>query len=759
MAYSTGEGAGLVYEAAERFVEAALRSDGSLFTPERAIFSATNLDELHRRFNEQPDEGSSSFLEKFERQLAGAPDVVIQLAAELVYVHLLVAVDIGGPSKRATIERVLGWMEAPVAIPPELDTALDHGLANTGVAFKTYRPHQLWLLIDALRAWKQLGESRREQLLADPWQFKDFLFGLPLTAAYTQREALLHLVHPEAFQNIVSRDHKRLIAESFNDRLAEQTDDVDRALAQIRESLQEERSDFGNFYESGVVEVWRPKESAEAPTQRETGSTRAWLVRHKVAGRPRLDQWLESGYASIGWGRLGDVVGASREEIAARLQTAYPDQPAGWMRNSAGNIDRFLNEMAIGDLVVTPEGQDIYVGIVDSAPSFVEGSEEAHRRTVEWANPGDPIARGALSVRAYSKLRTLLTVTDVTEDLTEFARRAGVDLSEVEAPPRPIADVPSSLRAADSDLADRLLLPQAWLQEVIDLLDRKRQVVFYGPPGTGKTYVAQRLADHLTAAGGTPVLVQFHPSYAYEDFFEGFRPRSSAGEGGVTFELVPGPLRRIAEEARDNPENVYVLIIDELNRANLAKVFGELYFLLEYREQAVALQYSPEDEFSLPRNLLLIGTMNTADRSIALVDAAMRRRFYFVEFFPQRPPIEALLRAWLLQRNRDEAPADLLDELNARLDDEDFAVGPSYLMNDEASSPEGLERIWRHAVLPLLEEHHFGTGVDVAARFGLAALRKAVAAASSAPVPAQVGDPAEAAVIDQDEDGETPPPA
>jgi len=167
----------------------------------------------------------------------------------------------------------------------------------------------------------------------------------------------------------------------------------------------------------------------------------------------------------------------------------------------------------------------------------------------------------------------------------------------------------------------------------------------------------------------------------------------------------------------------FVLIIDEINRANLAKVFGELYFLLEYRGTSVALQYS-EEPFSLPRNLFIVGTMNTADRSIALVDAAMRRRFYFQKLFPTEQPIKGILGAWLARNSLPAEPSALLMSLNDAIGDPDFSIGPSYLMTQRVADEAGLQRIWRTAILPLLEEHFFGEGRNVAAEFGLAALRK-----------------------------------
>ena len=280
-----------------------------------------------------------------------------------------------------------------------------------------------------------------------------------------------------------------------------------------------------------------------------------------------------------------------------------------------------------------------------------------------------------------------------------------------------------SLRAADEMLAQKLLLPAAWLQDdVIDLLAEKRQVIFFGPPGTGKTYVAQALAEHLTAGGGRWELVQFHPSYTYEDFFEGYRPEQANG-GTLTYELKPGVLRRLADEARANGDKPYILVVDEINRGNLPKIFGELLFLLEYRDRAVPLQYSPEVEFSLPENLYVIGTMNTADRSIALVDAALRRRFYFVPFMPREAPVSNLLRLWLERHHHPDEPARLLDALNARIANDEIAIGPSYLITGTGAYPN-LDRVWRHAIMPVLEEYFYGSGMNLEEQFGLAALRK-----------------------------------
>ena len=286
-------------------------------------------------------------------------------------------------------------------------------------------------------------------------------------------------------------------------------------------------------------------------------------------------------------------------------------------------------------------------------------------------------------------------------------------------PPPPEPPKPTGLQ----DLADRLYLPVDFLREIEQLLAEKRQVIFQGPPGTGKTFVARELAGFL-AGGADPdnrvTLVQFHPSYAYEDFVQGFRPTLSA-DGQAGFELRKGPLLRAAERARRYDGGNHYLIIDEINRGNLAAVFGELYFLLEYRDERINLQYS-DAGFSLPENLFILGTMNTADRSIALVDLALRRRFYFVEFYPDKEPVKGVLRRWLRAMAPDmEGVADVVARANELLSDSDAALGPSYFMQDNLTADK-VALIWKHSVLPYIEERLYGND-DVRTNFALERLK------------------------------------
>jgi 5-methylcytosine-specific restriction enzyme B len=262
------------------------------------------------------------------------------------------------------------------------------------------------------------------------------------------------------------------------------------------------------------------------------------------------------------------------------------------------------------------------------------------------------------------------------------------------------------------------------LADTLTLLRERKQIILYGPPGTGKTYVARRLAWFLTADEAARELVQFHPSYSYEDFVAGYRPVTR--NGSMTYELTGGPLRELAGRAREHPEAEHLLLIDEINRGNLPRILGVLLYALEYRGEPVRGMYGGEP-LVLPPNLLIIGTMNTADRSIGLIDAALRRRFHFVPMFPGEGPLADLLGQWLDKyRPEMREVADIVNRLNRRLRERvgrHLQVGHSYFLREDLSQ-EVLTRIWDSDVIPFLEEQFFGQDEELV-QFTLDRLRLA----------------------------------
>ena len=550
-----GNGVEKVYDAAQKWVDCALRGNGSLFTPGKEIWTRKVLALLHEKFLNNPDDTDGNFLDKLEQQLKGSPAEVYQLMGEALYFYFLIVHTKSGADEKNVIDTVLKWSELPVEMSSEFVAALTPGIATPGTAYHTFRPFQVGLLIEIAERLKQEEPSKRAHLLDDPWAFKryvmDFRPRSRLVSKYQnasriQRQALLHLVHPDTFEGIVSEDHKSAAAAAFDGLVKQPTDDVDSKLAQIRERLEAQYGIEGDvFYHCPIRRQWQPDHECEnCPPKKDV------------------------------------------------------EEQTSWWKKDLGN------------------------------------------------------------------------------------------------------------------LAVELLWDPAVLQQILIGLEDKGQVIFQGPPGTGKTFVAKRLGEWVKEHGGDFKIVQFHPSYSYEDFVEGYRPTLSGNQAG--FELRDGPLKEIADEANKKSEATFILVIDEINRTNVSKVMGELYFLLEYRGEPAELLYSKRKDFTLPKNLWIIGTMNTTDRSIALVDAALRRRFYFYNFFPDQPPIEGLLRRWLEKNDHDMIKvADLVDHVNKALEDRHLSIGPSHFMKKEKLNKDKVRFIWERAVFPYIEEQLFGGRGDI----------------------------------------------
>lgn len=266
--------------------------------------------------------------------------------------------------------------------------------------------------------------------------------------------------------------------------------------------------------------------------------------------------------------------------------------------------------------------------------------------------------------------------------------------------------LPSSSYTAEQFLRETYLTREK-LDALTALLEDKQQIVLYGPPGTGKTYVAQKFARFFVGGEEERIqIVQFHPSYSYEEFIEGIRPEAR-DDGPPRYPVRPGIFREFCDDVRDQ-EGRFVMIVDEINRGNIAKIFGELMFLLEYRDSNVPLTYSGR-YFSIPENVYLIGTMNTADRSIALVDFALRRRFHFIHFGADR----AVLERWI-DANDVAIPylLQLFDAVNNAIDDHDYRIGFSYFMKPGMGESD-LCRVWRYSIEPYLEEYFFDNRAKV----------------------------------------------
>ena len=425
----------------------------------------------------------------------------------------------------------------------------------------------------------------------------------------------------------------------------------------------------------------------------------------------------DGGFMSIGWSELpnlSDVIGqesvSAKNQIRDWLLPIYSSTPVIAARQS-GEILNFAQVMAENDLVLACEGlQVLGVGRVRGPYDYDGSLKFPHKRPVEW------LLLDQWQMPAQEGLRTTVhQIGKYADNLLELEHRVfNRDRTPIIAP-QTGADKrhpPIQLPVLDRIAA-----------RIDNVLRRKSQVVLYGPPGTGKTHHAVRVAKELAALQvfhktfdslakteateiGPPGLVHvctFHPGFGYEDFIEGLRPESVNGH--LTFERRDGIFKRLCDDALRHHDRPYYLVIDEINRGDVPRIFGELITVIEHDKRATPISLPLSGEpFIVPRNVFLIGTMNTADRSISLLDTALRRRFGFVELMPDSSALAGRTAGGL-------PLGPWLDALNARLrehlkrDARNLQIGHAYLMTSSITSVAEFGRVLRDDIIPLLEEY------------------------------------------------------
>ena len=704
-----------VGEAASYVVDHMMGDGMSVIDPGTPIWTVETAEALRRAVEDDSATTGKSVWETLNLQLTDQPREVILLAAEIVFLRDLPNRSITATKKLEDVTRILSCLRTPVSLPDEMRRSLgvEKGSFAGGVGYNQRLWKQIPWFARFVGRWAALSEGRKDAARRDPWEFHKIVMD-DRNDVSNIRNALLFLVFPKVFEPISSMGHKceirNALAGVIDGATGDDQEAIDQDLLAIRLELFREMKQPIEWYRDPLRARWQHPKAVKT-------EQRAWLTRTGPDGQATINEWLGQGYVSLAAAHIKALeAGATKEQVHAQVESGYEHVEYAQRRALVEDYHAFLSLMHEGDAIIARRDDRAWVGRIAGEPYFTDEAPRLRRR-VSWNRIEVPIEALPPETASLSGSPRLIV------DLARVGNTIEA-LFDGDTPIELTSEV--TLPRATDELAAEVHISTAWLDEYIDLLESRRQLIVYGPPGTGKTFIARKVARHV--AGENVRIVQFHPSYSYEDFFEGLRP--VVMEGSITYAVMPGPLILLAEAAQQDPDHPYVLIIDEINRADIAKVFGELYYLLEYRGDKINLQYSPEKEFLLPKNLYFIGTMNTADRSIALVDAAIRRRFPFIEMHPSEEPVSGVLASYLQSLGHGSERADLLVELNNQLDGRlrDFQIGPSYLMRDEAATDEGLRRIWRHDILPLLEEQLFAMHdhEQIHANFSLEAIRGAL---------------------------------
>lgn len=730
-----------VYQAVEKWRNECLLGEGSVFSRER-LWTKGNFDYLYRFYVENLDEGEGDFFGKLQGQLAPAPGEVKKLAAELFWVMYLYPAPwaMNRNTKVYQIRTIWEWSGQPMpTVEDGTLTPLDVGIGHPGTGYNTHRWRELLFFIVCMREW--FGQSREERraLLDDAWAFARWLEASPKSEGRQLRHILLHFLFPDTFERISTGTHKRKLLAKLPEQLGQAAPGVDssdriavdREILRLRRELSEKYGKDFDFYEDSLRPLWdeRPGEEqsqgARHDLQESTpdldswyhsafGTARAWAIAAGPGGQ-LWPEFREGKLIAIGWDYLGDLLEySSKEEIESALQEHFGGEQRKW--NDALACYQFAQEMQVGDLIIIKKGRSgLYgYGYIDSDYRFDETRiQYQHVREVRWAKTGD----WDLPRERWIAMKTL---TDFTA-YKEWVRFALAIMDDEATSEQSLEAAEATPAYGRSAALENLFLSADEFSDMQQALTRTKALILQGPPGVGKTFISRRLAWSVIGRRDPERVqfVQFHQSYSYEDFVQGWRPNEQGG-----FTLQDGVFYSFCDKARSAPEDRFVFIIDEINRANLSKVFGEVLMLIEgdkrSRDYAVHLAYARagQDAFFVPANVYIIGLMNTADRSLALVDYALRRRF---SFFSLKPTFHReSFQQHLLDQ---EVPQDLVDRISERMHalnsqirsdtanlGPGFEIGHSYFVpRAEDESPDGdwYARVIQHEIRPLLEEYWF----------------------------------------------------
>lgn len=471
--------------------------------------------------------------------------------------------------------------------------------------------------------------------------------------------------------------------------------------------LSEFYSDEKNMSKSDKQNIANVPSVNNALADNKTDSVRYWIYA-PGRGAVKWEECFEKNIMLLGWEEVGDLsTFVSKEEMKQKMKEVYGEENS--YKNSVHATWQFVNDMKPGDVVFVKKGVYGIIGrgVVESDYEYdAERTDYNNIRHVKWTHKGD------WTISHQTPQKTLTDITpysDFVQQIKELFDDDVLDADEDEA-------VVRESYTADDFLAEVFMDREAY-DNIAAVLKIKKNIILQGAPGVDKTYAAKRLAYSVMGQKDTDrvMMVQFHQSYSYEDFIMGFRPTEKG------FEIRTGPFYNFCKKAEVDSENDYFFIIDEINRGNLSKIFGELFMLIENDKRGIELQLLYKDEkFSVPENVYIIGMMNTADRSLALLDYALRRRFAFIDLKPGFSSEGFKAYKESLNNEKFNRLTDCVESLNRKIADDEslgegFCIGHSYFCNlkPENVNDKILSGIVEYELVPLLKEYWFDEPTNI----------------------------------------------
>lgn len=458
------------------------------------------------------------------------------------------------------------------------------------------------------------------------------------------------------------------------------------------EELKTMMVDFAYYVEKYMDENMQNDDDLKLAVKR---ASKGWLYSPGEQAR-FWEECIENSEMYLGWDVLGDLSKyPSRDVMVSKMKTEYGENKE-YKHDSLATWE-FANEMNVGDVVFAKKGLHSIVGrgiVVGDYHYDEQRKEYKNVRSVKWINVGE---------WTFNYTQALKTLTDITKFIGYIDNlNAMIDGDE--------EDVKCCEPYTDEDFLEEVYMDKDRLEMLQRLIRNKKNIILQGAPGVGKTFCAKRLAYTLMGEKDDSRIefVQFHQNYSYEDFVMGYKPI----EGG-SFELKKGVFYDFCQKAKVDADKDYFFIIDEINRGNLSKIFGELLMLIEkdYRGDAVTMAYSDE-KFHVPTNVQIIGMMNTADRSLAMIDYALRRRFSFVEIAPGFNSDGFIKYQKNLNSSKFDKLIKCIADLNEKIRKDDslgsgFEIGHSYFCNQESINDNWLHSVIEFDIIPMLQEYWF----------------------------------------------------